>query len=119
VILLVLLFLYLLVAPLITRRFVPCLNPYSIESFTFDTCNTALILDRFLAISIVGLITVVLLFYAKVKKNYPKLSVLAFGLICVATVIFSYYQYIPEAEKLAKSAPIILDRSLKPVSQEK
>lgn len=101
--------LYLMFLPQLTRLLVPCLGsiPGQLQSYSYNRCNTVLVLDRFIGLALFGLAASVAVLYSRKKRSLP--AVILTACIFATIAIAAYYQYIPQAEAAVLRAPIILE----------
>jgi hypothetical protein len=128
---------YLIVLPLITAQFVPCLANHPFSSYSSAECTVEGALDQFMRLAIIGL-SVLTLAFLGVLKGYLKIApfhdlktwteipsqktfILEFGPLVVTTLIMAicivifYMLFIPTAEHAIRNAAIILDSVTQPL----
>lgn len=77
-------------------------------SFSYQNCNTVLVLDRFVTLTLAGASLVLLIsFFYDLKRTYRSLIVSA--LVLTLSTVSAYYLYAPRAERAIKKAPILLE----------
>lgn len=64
---------YLIVLPLITAQFIPCLANHPFTSYTSNQCTVEGALDQFMKLALIGL-SVLTLFFLAVLKRYLKIA---------------------------------------------
>jgi hypothetical protein len=128
---------YLIVLPLLTAQFVPCLANHPFDSYTSNQCTVEGALDQFMKLALIGLSVLTMVFLV-VLKGYLKITpfhdmktwtkipsrktfilefvplVITTLLMAVCIVIF-YMLFIPTAENAVRNAPIILDTVTQPL----
>jgi hypothetical protein len=127
---------YLIVVPLLTSKFVPCLANHPFTSYTSAECTVEGALDQFMRLALGGLIVLTLAFlltmrrYLKLPqfhdvKTWSKipskkvlimefLPLVATALLMAISIVIFYFLFIPTVEAAVRNAPIILD-SVKPL----
>jgi hypothetical protein len=127
---------YLIVLPLLTAQFIPCLANHPFASYTSSECTVEGALDQFMRLAIIGLSVLTMVFlgilkgYLKIapfhdlktwtkipsKKNFilEFAPLVATTLIMAVCIIVFYMFFIPTAENAVRNAPIILDTVSQP-----
>jgi hypothetical protein len=127
---------YLIVLPLITAQFVPCLTKHPFASYTNNECTVEGALDMFMKLAITGL-TVLTLTFLLTMRRYLKLPqfhnvkqwagipskkvfiwefvpLVITALVMAASIVVFYFIFIGTAEHAVRNAPIILSTISKP-----
>ena len=128
---------YLIILPLVTARFVPCLANRPFTSYANRECTVEGSLDQFMGLAITGMVVLTLAFlltmrrYLKLPqfhdvKTWSKipsrkvfimefLPLVVTALLMAISIVIFYFLFIPTAEAAVRNAPIILESVTKPL----
>ncbi len=100
--------LYLSIIPSLVSLVTPCMHAKIGSSYSYQTCNTVFVLDRFVMLALGGaVVTLVTSFFFDKKRSYRSLIVVV--CIVASATISAYYLYAPRAQRSIKKAPILLE----------
>jgi hypothetical protein len=119
---------YLIILPLITEKFVPCLGNHPFRSYQYSDCTVALALDRFMELALIGFSLLIICFWIILKRLSDKdhqpfhpqiiktrlLTILVTSGIMAVSLITAYLVFLPSAESAVRVAPILLDSTKTP-----
>lgn len=99
---------FLLGLPEILTIFSPCLETAIPKSYIYNECNIGMVLNQFTILALVGFsFTILLQLFLFGKKSLKLIAI--FALIYSASIILSFYYYIPTLERKIGQAQIILE----------